>query len=102
MIPAFNNSRNSVVEVDVKCLPYVIFSKLTLSVPKKKKKNSIFVIPIIPNILNINNLGSSSENSIILDITRKLIKYYFKNASDKAMFTLIVFEISLFEGKSVL
>lgn len=102
MIPAFNNSRNSVVEVDVKCLPHVFFSKLTLSVPKKKKKNSIFVIPIIPNILNINNLGSSSENSIILDITRKLIKYYFKNASDKAMFTLIVFEISLFEGKSVL
>ena len=60
------------------------------------------MIPIIPNILNINNLGSSSENFIILDITRKLIKYYFKNASDKAMFTLIVFEISLFEGKSVL
>ena len=64
MIPAFNNSCNSVVEVDVNCLPYFFFSKLTLSVPKKMK-NSIFAIPIIPNILNISNLGVKAAVKIL-------------------------------------
>ena len=56
-----------------------------------KLKNSIFEIPIIPQTLNIN-----------LRIIRKLIKYSLKKVLKKTMFTLTVFEILLFEGRSVL
>ena len=59
-------------------------------------------MPIIPQTLNINNLKTTSARSINLHTIRKLIKYSLKNALVIAMFTLILFEILLFEGKLVL
>ena len=40
----------------------------------EKFKNSIFVIPIIPKILNIYNERTVSEKYINVDIIRKLIE----------------------------
>ena len=71
---------------------------LTLSVPEKLK-NSDFEMPIILQTLN-NNLRTTSAKSINLYTIRKLIEYSLKNVSVKAMFT--VFEVFLFEGRSVL
>ena len=73
---------------------------LTFSAPEKLK-NSIFEIPITPETLNISNQRTTSTKSINLDIIRKLIEYSLKNVFVKAMFTLTVFEIQLFEGRSV-
>ena len=47
----------------------------------EKLKNSIFVIPIIPQTLNINNLGNTGAKSINLHNIRKLIEYSLKNVS---------------------
>ena len=47
--------------------------------------------------LNINNSRTTSENSINPDRIRKLMKYSLKTNHLKAMFTLTVFEILLFE-----
>ena len=68
---------------------------LTFRVPQKLK-NSIFEIPIIPQILNI--------KSINLDIIRKFIQYTLKkkNVVVKSVFTLTVFEIWLLESRLVL
>ena len=74
---------------------------LTLSDPEKLK-TAIFQIPIIPQTLNINNERTTTAKSINLDIIRKLIKYSLKKLPVKAIFTLTVFEILLFEGRSVL
>ena len=74
---------------------------LTLSVPEKLK-NSVFENPIIPTSLNINNWITTSAKSINLHIIRKLIEYFLKNICVKVMFTLTVFEILLFEGRSLL
>ena len=74
------------------------FFCVTLSVTEKLK-NSIFEIPIIPQASNINNQRSTSANYINLDIIKRLIE---KNVLVKAMFTLTVFEILLFKGRSVL
>ena len=71
---------------------------LTLSVPEKLK-NSDFEMPIILQTLN-NNLRTTSAKSINLYTIRKLIEYSLKHVSVKAMFT--VFEVFLFEGRSVL
>ena len=49
---------------------------LTLSVPEKLK-NSIFEMPIITQTLNINNLRTTSANSINLH-TVKLVEYSLK------------------------
>ena len=73
----------------------------TLSVAEKLK-NSIFEIPIILQNLNINNWRATSAKSINLIIITKLIKYSFKNVRVKAMFTIILLEILLFESRSVL
>ena len=51
---------------------------LTLSV-RKKLKNSIFEMPVIPQTLNILNLRTTSAKSINLNTIRKLIEYSFKN-----------------------
>ena len=42
---------------------------LSISV-QKKLKNSIFEMPVIPQVLNINNLGTASANSINLHANR--------------------------------
>ena len=55
---------------------------LTLSVPEKLK-NSIFEMPIIPQILNTNNLRNTSAKSINLHTIRKLIECSFKNVFSK-------------------
>ena len=55
---------------------------LTLSVPEKLK-NSIFEMPIIPQILNTNNLRNTSAKSINLLTIRKLIECSLKNVFSK-------------------
>ena len=45
---------------------------------------------ITPQTLNINNLRTTSAKSISLHTIRKLIEYYFKNLSVKAMLTLTI------------
>ena len=65
-------------------------------------ESSIFVTPIIPQTLNINNLRAASAKSIKMHTIKKLIKYSLKFFSVKAVFTVTVFEILLFEGRSVL
>ena len=58
---------------------------LTLSVPEKLK-NSIFLIQIISQTLNINNYRTTSARSINLHIIRKLFECFFKNALVKTKF----------------
>ena len=66
-----------------------------------KIENLDFKIPIIPHTSkNINKQKTTSANSINLDIIRKLIEYSLKKVRLKAMFTLAVFEILLYEGRS--
>ena len=74
---------------------------LTLSVPEKLKY-SIFEMPIIPQTLNINNLGTGSAKSINLHTIRKFNEYSLKNVLVQAMFTVTVFEMLLSRGRSVL
>ena len=72
-----------------------------LSVPEKLE-NSIFEIPIIPQILHIKNYKTTSVKSMNLDIIRQLKEYPLKTVLVKAMFTLTIFNIILFEGRSIL
>ena len=72
-----------------------------LSVPEKLE-NSISEIPIIPQILNIKNYKTTSVKSMNLDIIRQLKEYPLKIVFVKAMFTLTIFNIILFEGRSIL
>ena len=51
--------------------------------------------PIIPQTLNINNLRTTIAKSVNL-------QYSLKDVRVKAVFTVTVFEILLFEGRSVL
>ena len=67
-----------------------------------KLKNLIFEMPIILQTWYINLLRTESAKSINLDTIRKLIKYSLKNVPVKAMFTLTIFEILLFRGRSEL
>ena len=70
----------------------------------EKFKNSIFEIPIIPQILNFNNLKATNAKSISLDIIRKLIEYSTENVLFKSILTLTLyycFTILLFESRSV-
>ena len=73
---------------------------LSLSVPEKMK-NSIFEMSIITQILNINNLRTTSAK-IYLHTNRKLVEHYLKNVTTKAMFTLTGLDILLSEGRSAL
>ena len=59
-------------------------------------KTSIFEMPIIPQILNIKNMGTTNTKSIDLHTIRHLIK-----CSLKAMSHLTIFEIFLFKLSSV-
>ena len=54
---------------------------------------------MIPQTLNIDNVRTASANFVNLDTIKKLIKCSSKSIG---MFTLSVFEILLFEGRSVL
>ena len=72
---------------------------LLLSVPGKLK-NSTFEMPIIPQTFNVNNLKATNAKSTNLHTIRNLIEYSLKNV--KATFTLTIFEILLFEARSVL
>ena len=55
-------------------------------------------MPTIPQILSINNLRATSAKTITLHTTRKLIKHSLKNVPVKAIFTLTIFEILMFDG----
>ena len=61
-------------------------------------------MPMIPQTLNINNLRTTNANAKYanLNAIRKLMKYSLKHSFVKAMFTLTVFEILLFVGRTVL
>ena len=59
-------------------------------------------MPIISQILNINNFRTKSAKSINLHTIRNVIQYLFKNVSLKAMLTLTIFDIPLFKGGLVL
>ena len=74
---------------------------LTLSV-LEKSKNLIFELLIIPKTLDTNNLRPTIAKSINLHTIRKLIEYSFKTVIVKATFIVTVFEILLFEARSVL
>ena len=75
---------------------------LTISV-LEKWRNLIFEMPIILQILDINNLRTKSAKSINLHIIRKLIKYCLKSICVvKIMFPFTVFKILLFEDWLVL
>ena len=73
---------------------------LTLSVTEKLK-TLIFKMPIITQILNINNLITTKAKAINLFTIRKLVEYSFENGVKKAMFIFSVSEILLFKGRSV-
>ena len=55
-------------------------------------------MPAIPQILSINNLRATSAKTITLHTIRKLIEHSLKNVPVKAIFTLTIFEILMFEG----
>ena len=55
---------------------------LTLSV-SEKFKSSIFQMPISTQILNINNLRTTSAKSINMRTVRKVIEYSLKNVMEK-------------------
>ena len=57
---------------------------------------------ISPQTLNINTYGTTSAKLIDLDIITKFTKYSSQVVLVKARFTITVFEILLFEGRSVL
>ena len=73
---------------------------LTLSVPEKLK-NSIFVMPINPQTLNINNLRTTNGNSINLHTIRKLVEHSLKMFCQGNVYSY-VFEIWLSEHRWVL
>ena len=78
---------------------FLVASLITFNTEKiifemKKWRNLIFEIPVILQTLNI--------KSINLDIIRTFIVYSFKNVPVKAIFTLTVFEILLFEGRLII
>ena len=65
-------------------------------------KSSIFEIPIIPQSLNIDNLRTTSANSINFHTIRKAVECSLENFLLKAMFSPTIFEILLSEGKSII
>lgn len=71
----------------------------------KIRKYSDFVVSLegFPQTLNINNVRTTtSAKSINLYIIRKLVEYFLKNVRVKSMFTLTVFEMLLFDGRTIL
>ena len=81
---------------------FIFFFILINFFSTRNTKNSIFGTPIIPQTLNINNLRTASAKSINLHAFRKLIKYYLQNVPVKAVFTVTVFKILLYEGRLLL
>ena len=67
-------------------------------------KKSVFEMPMIPQTLNINNLRTTNANTKYVNLyaIRKLMKYSLKHFFAKAVFSLTVFEILLFVGRTVL
>ena len=88
----YNSSMDKVKNASLSKILY-----LTLSVPKKLK-NSVFEMSIISQTLNINNFGTTNEKSYQPAYQQKACRI----GNIKAIFTLTVFEILLFEGRSVL
>ena len=74
---------------------------LTFSKPEKFKK-LVFEISMIPKTWNINNVRTKSSKTITWYTIRKFLQYSLKNFLVKAIFTLTVFEILLFQGRLVL
>ena len=74
---------------------------LTLSI-QEKLKNLIFKMSIITQTLNINNLRTTSANSISLHNIKDCVEYSLKNVVAKALFVLTILEILLSKGRSVL
>ena len=72
---------------------------LNLLVPEKLK-TSIFEIPISQQLLNINNLRTTSARSLNLHTIRKLIEYSFQNMV-KEMVAYTFFKILLTECRSI-
>ena len=72
---------------------------LNLLVPEKLK-TSIFEIPISQQLLNINNLRTTSVRSLNLHTIRKLIEYSFQNMV-KEMVAYTFFNILLTECRSI-
>ena len=97
----WNNQLHLVMNLSVSLVKQLNTWSLTLWVPEILE-NSIFGTPITPQLLKINNLGTTSAKSINLHTIRKLIKCSLKNVPVKAVLTLIVSEILLFEGRLVL
>ena len=75
--------------------------RFTFSVPEKFLK-LVFEMPMIPKTWNINNVRTKSSKTINWYTIRKLLQYFLKNFLVKAIFTLSVFEILLFQGRLVL
>ena len=84
------------------CIPPNLNLVLTLSLLVKLLVNSIFEAPVIRRTLNINNLRTTSAKSINLHTIRKAIEYTLKNVLVWTIFTLTIFKILLFEGRSAL
>ena len=84
------------------CIPPNLNLVLTLSLQVKLLVNSIFEAPIIRQTLNINNWRTTSAKSINLHTIRKAIEYTLKNVLVWTIFTLTIFKILLFEGRSAL
>ena len=59
-------------------------------------------LSIISKTININNFRTTFTTSINLCTIKKLINYSLQYIPVKAIFTLRIFEILLFEGRSVL
>ena len=84
----FKPSESGLVNIFIKLIKYqcklsqvnvfILHGLLTLSLPEKLK-NSIFEMSIIPQILNINNSGTTKAKSIHLHTIRKVIEYSLKN-----------------------
>ena len=61
----------------------------------------IIEFSITPQTLNMRKQRTTSAASINLDISRKFTKYSLENILIKAVFIVTVFEILLFERRSV-
>ena len=62
----------------------------------EKSKNSVSEMPIIPQTLNINNLKTTSANSINFYTIRKLVKYSLRNVSCKShVYTYRFWDVSV-------
>ena len=73
---------------------------LTLSVPENLKI-LIFDMPIILQIVTVNNSKTTRAKSVNLHTIRKFIEYTFKKCLIVSLFAPVVFEVVLSEGRLV-